>query len=116
MIYQIVPVSKPRQTQSDKWKKRECVLRYRAFADECRLKIKSLPDRFHVTFYLPMPPSWSIKKKMSMEGRAHQQKPDGDNLQKALQDALRDDDSSIWDVRVTKLWSGSGAIEIQPLV
>ena len=42
MIYDITPCPKPRQTQSDKWKKRPPVLRYRAFADEVRLKIKGL--------------------------------------------------------------------------
>jgi len=34
--YKITPVPKPRQTRSDKWKQRPCVMRYRAFADEVR--------------------------------------------------------------------------------
>ena len=32
--YDITPVPKPRQTQRDKWKRRDVVMRYRAFADE----------------------------------------------------------------------------------
>ena len=32
----VTPVSKPRMTQRDKWKKRPCVLRYRAYCDALR--------------------------------------------------------------------------------
>ncbi len=45
-------VGKPRMTQRDKWKKRPCVLRYRAFADELRLKVGPI-DR------VPYCVSWS---------------------------------------------------------
>ncbi len=37
-----------------------------------------------------------------MNGQAHQQKPDADNMIKALMDALFTDDAHIWDFRVTK--------------
>jgi len=33
--------------------------------------------------YLPMPKSWSKKKKSAMAGRPHRQKPDRDNIDKA---------------------------------
>jgi Holliday junction resolvase RusA-like endonuclease len=39
-----------------------------------------------------------------MNGQAHQQKPDADNMIKALMDALFSDDAHIWDFRVTNLW------------
>lgn len=111
--YAITPIPKPRMTVRDKWKQRPPVLRYRAFCDEVRLTRISLPDcGWHVTFVLPMPASWSKKKKAEMSGKPHQQKPDADNLLKALMDAIYDEDCAVWDVRVTKLWGETGLINI----
>lgn len=67
----------------------------------------------HVTFVLPMPDSWSLKKKKAMDGKAHMNVPDLDNLLKALGDAVYGDDSGIWDVRVTKRWGYEGKIIIE---
>jgi len=114
--YDIVPVSKPRQTQRDKWKKRDCVLRYRAFKDEVRLHRVQVPEsQAHIIFVLPMPKSWSKKKRAEMAGKPHQAKPDKDNLEKALLDAVFEEDSQIWDNRVSKFWGDEGAIIIRPL-
>lgn len=111
--YNITPVAKPRQTRSDKWKQRPAVMRYRAFADECRLFDVAIPtEGGHITFVLPMPKSWSQKKRMLMNGEPHQQKPDVDNLCKSLMDAVFPDDSHVWDVRVTKVWGHQGKIII----
>lgn len=108
--YNIVPVGKPRMTQSDKWKKRPAVLRYRAFADEVRLKVKDLPIPFHVIFIIPMPKSWSKKKRREMLGEPHRQRPDLDNILKGFLDALFEDDAGVWDGRATKLWGDVGQI------
>lgn len=79
MLYKITPCPKPRMTARDKWKQRPPVLRYRAFKDEVRAKGLSVPTSgAHVRFILPMPKSWSKKRKTEMNGRAHQQKPDVD--------------------------------------
>ncbi len=59
-----------------------------------------------------MPKSWSAKKKAAHEGEPHRQKPDLDNLVKAMLDALHDDDSHIWDGRFTKRWSATPRIEL----
>ena len=75
-IYPITPNTKPRMTQSDKWKKRPCVLQYRAFKDEVRLHKVVLPESHHVTFVVPMPSSWSLKKQKAHYGKPHQQRPD----------------------------------------
>lgn len=73
-----------------------------------------LPDQlFRVYFYIPMPGSWSEKKKKDMWGTPHQVKPDADNLMKAVKDALRKDDKKIWDAHYTKYWDYNGRIEIQ---
>lgn len=115
-VYNITPVPKPRMTQRDKWQKRPPVLRYRAFCDEVRLEKISLPEHsYHVTFIMPMPKSWSHKKRSDMNGKPHQQKPDKDNLEKALLDAIFDDDSRVWDGRVTKVWGEVGQIKITEL-
>lgn len=113
-IYPITPMGKPRMTRADRWKKRPEVMRYRAFCDEVRLQNVQLPESgFHVTFFIPMPPSWSRKKRQQFDGQPHQSKPDMDNLMKALMDAIYDDDAHIWDGRLTKRWGETGKIIIE---
>lgn len=110
---QINPIPKPRQTRSDKWKERPAVMAYRVFADELRLKYKQqLPPKFNICFILPMPDSWSEKKKKEMNGKPHQQRPDLDNLVKSIGDSLCEDDSYIYQVYMIKLWGYKGSIEI----
>ena len=111
--YNICPVAKPRMTRQDKWKRRKAVMKYRAYQLEILQAGIKLPYcGFHVIFVLPMPKSWSLKKKKSMLGKPHQQKPDIDNLQKGFLDALLKDDSVIWDMRATKIWGAEGQIFI----
>lgn len=110
--YSITPVSKPRQTRSDVWKKRPCVVKYRKFADKCReLNIEIRPFD-HVIFHIPMPKSWSNKKKLKMDSKPHLNRPDIDNLGKAIMDAVLKEDSHIHDIRLSKIWSFEGYIEI----
>jgi len=112
--YQICPVAKPRMVRGDVWKKRKCVVKYRRFADLCRLEKVQLPlSGGHVIFVLPMPDSWSKKKKNLFDGKAHSQTPDLDNLIKAIGDAVYADDSGIWDIHVTKLWGSEGRIIVE---
>lgn len=114
MIYPITPIPKPRMTQSDKWKKRPAVLRYRAFCDEVRLRNVELPESgSDITFILPMPKSWSKKKRAEINAMPHRQKPDLDNMIKALCDAVHKDDAGIWEFTARKLWGDVGAIEIR---
>ena len=116
ILLDITPVPKPRQTRADKWKQRPSVLRYRAFADELRLK---LPRDVNLNwssihFNLPMPKSWSKKKKAEMDCTPHTQKPDIDNLLKALLDAHYADDSGIHALTmIRKSWSKTGYIKIE---
>lgn len=114
MKYQVTPVAKPRQTRSDKWKQRPAVMKYRAFCDQCRLLGIEVPESgAHVTFHIPMPKSWSKKRRAEMLGQPHQQRPDTDNLAKALLDAVLPEDSGVWDIRTTKRWAETGSIEIK---
>lgn len=112
--YQITPVSKPRMTQRDRWKKRPSVVQYYAFKDDCAENNITVPESgSHVVFVMPMPQSWTNKKKEKMNGAPHQQRPDVDNLVKALLDAVYLDDSCVWDIRASKKWGYSGQIIIK---
>lgn len=118
--YSITPVPKPRQTRADKWKTRPPVMRYRAFADEVRLRLPKDIDFSNtaILFTMPMPKSWSKKKKADMELRVHTQKPDIDNLCKAILDAYHSDDSGIFALRAQKVWGYKGSIciaDIKPI-
>lgn len=113
--YPVTPVTKPRQTRRDKWEERPSVMVYRAFADEVRLRRIHVPEEGAViTFVLPMPASWSEKKKQSMDGQPHCQTPDIDNLLKALLDAVHKNDSHIHHIAgLTKKWGREGSITIE---
>lgn len=112
--YQVSPVPKPRMTQSDRWKKRPAVLRYRAFCDEVRgLGIQLRPTGDRVIFILPMPKSWSKKKRAVMLGQPHQGKPDADNMLKALWDAVHQEDKHIFHADALKFWGEEGQIIIE---
>ena len=111
--YSIIPVPKPRMTQKDKWARRQSVMRYYSFKDEVRAnKININESGDHITFVLPMPNYWSKKKRAEMNGKPHQQRPDKDNLEKALLDSIFDEDCRVWDSRVTKIWGEEGKIII----
>ena len=115
-IVDVTPVTKPRQTKRDKWKQRPCVMRYRAYADHLRAKMLDIPEcGYHLIFIMPMPKSWSKKKRDAMRGKQHQQTPDKDNLEKAVLDALYGDDSCVWDGRVSKFWGDKGRVIVRSI-
>lgn len=111
--YSIVPLAKPRMTRRDKWSKRPCVMRYWEFKSECRSYNVEIPDSSEITFILPMPQRWSEKKRAAMYGEPHRQKPDIDNLIKALLDAVYDDDSAISEIHARKVWGEVGRIIVR---
>lgn len=124
--YQINPVPKPRMTRQDKWPNppkgykgewpRPCVQRYRSFKDACRLLGVVVPESsYHVVFVLPMPPSWPKWKREAMNGQPHRQRPDKDNLEKALLDAVYGEDCHVWDGRVSKIWGVEGGFIIRAI-
>lgn len=114
VIYKITPCPKPRMTRRDKWAKRPSVMKYREFKDCVReAKVHLPPFGAHVVFVMPMPESWSAKKKDEMLGQPHVQKPDLDNLIKALGDATYEDDSKIYNISATKTWGRTGSIIIK---
>jgi Holliday junction resolvase RusA-like endonuclease len=111
----VEPIGKPRMTQRDKWMKRPPVVRYHLYCqhlallcNECNYKVE---ETLSLTFVLTMPKSWSNKKRLSMDGKPHQSKPDLDNLIKAFKDALCEDDSFVHTYeKITKVWGEQGCI------
>lgn len=113
----VVPIGKPRMTQRDRWAKRPAVVRYHAYCDLLREEWRQLtklevPENLFIIFTIPMPISWSKKKKVEMNGKPHQQRPDIDNLCKAFMDALCDDDSYIHELHAYKVWGEEGSIQV----
>ncbi len=53
------------------------------------------PQGASVFFFIPVPKSWSKKKKKLHHGQLHQSKPDLDNLVKSLTDSLVSEDKYI---------------------
>jgi len=117
MCLNIIPVSKPRMTQSDRWKKRLVVLQYWAYRDEIFYGALAQGYRpsfeLMMEFVLPMPKSWSKSKKGKMVGEPHQQTPDIDNLEKACLDSLFDDDKKVHKIMASKIWGYSGKLIIK---
>lgn len=112
--YPITPIGKPRMTRRDRWKRRPAVEKYYAFKDQVRAHGVKVPDCCAaITFTLPMPKSWSKKKKAQMEGAPHQQKPDLDNCIKALLDACYKNDACVWHFAAQKVWGYEGSIKIE---
>ena len=113
------PIGKPRMTQRDKWLNppRPAVARYRAFCDEARLhlpkQIPLLPEKVTITAILAMPSRWSKKKREEMKGTPHKQKPDWDNIGKALSDLIWQNDAVIYHAEVMKVWGEQDFIEVE---
>lgn len=115
-IFNVTPVAKPRMTQSDRWKERRVVSKYRSYCDELNLKARiqkfHLSNELEILFYLPMPKSWSRKKREEKNGFPHDEKPDIDNLIKGFIDAFKEEDKTIYSVRAIKYWGEEGRIEV----
>lgn len=116
--YQITPIGKPRMTQRDKWLNppRKCVAEYWRYKDNLRMMGLTLPlDGYWLIFRLPMPNRWSKRKKQTMEGKRHESRPDKDNLEKSVLDALYEEDSHVWCGGCEKVWGYEGSIEVMTL-
>lgn len=118
--FDTIPVSKPRMTQRDQIYKLQSpsVQRYFAYKEELLWKCKQdnfiLPESgSHVIFYLPFQKQMDEKEREKLHNHGHQKSPDWDNLGKGISDAFYQDDSGIWDIHITKLWSNNPRIVIR---
>lgn len=95
-------------------------MRYRAFKDLAKAAASEAdipyecPLMLDWVAHIPVPKSWSKKKKAEHIGKPHQAKPDRDNIDKGVLDALFKEDSGIAGGTIIKKWcpEGEGRIEI----
>lgn len=117
MIFDIIPMGAVRTTQASLWNPRSRA--YYAWKQQLFYLAKSQgyvlkpAEALSLRFLLPMPKSWSAKKKEAHRGQPCLSKPDLDNLIKAFQDTLAPDDAAVWQYgRMEKIWSDTGAVEV----
>ena len=116
-VYSITPNPKVRMTRRDTWgnqKVRPAVAKWRAFRDRVQeLGLKVL-EGDSVEFVVPMPGSWSAKKRAQMNGTMHRQKPDLDNLLGGLFDAaMPEEDKELAALGgLRKVWGTEGQIRL----
>jgi len=113
----LTPIGKPRMTRRDKWLNppRPEVLKYRLSCNAIQFYAAQenfvLKDEANIIFVLPMPSSWSNKKRQRMNGTKHQNKPDLDNCLKFVFDALKPEgDQTIHSIVAKKIWGEEGKI------
>lgn len=113
-VFNVNPMGKPRMTRRDKWANRECVVRYHQYKDDLKFQANEqefvLGNAVELVFLVPMPKSWSDKKKNLNVGKSCASKPDIDNMIKAFFDSLTTDDSQIWYIKAAKFWNDEGMI------
>lgn len=98
----IRPLGKPRMTQSDKWKERATVLRYRTYCDQLRAAFNRT-GKFLTCRSLVIKVVFGTKKD-EMWGLPHDQKPDADNILKGVMDALLIEDERVNYIELGKFW------------
>lgn len=115
----VTPCPAPRMTRSDKWRidpyhpnpkkrQRPVVTRYYEFKDAFKFYLKqnsiTLTEELDITFILPLTDSWPKKKKAIHAGQKHQQRPDIDNMCKAIMDAEGVEDGFVHTIKANKVW------------
>ena len=125
--FDVVPMGKPSFQKSDKFRtkdhpnprmrQRPNVGRWIEFKKELVEQAKKqefiMPaSGIDIRFKIPMPSSWSQKRKDRMNNMPHQQRPDTDNICKAIFDSLCEEDGYIYHYTVGKWWGKEGKIII----
>ncbi len=116
LVLNVAPMPAPRLNRKSRFnpEKKQLFKAYMAWKKTVQLLAQQAgwepTESLHVTFILPMPKSWSKTKRKQMIHTPHRQKPDRNNLMKALEDALYQDDSGVWKSTEEKLWGPEGKI------
>ena len=126
-LFDVIPMGAPRLSQSDKWKinpnhidplkrQRKVVTNYYVFKNSLHYQAKQMQFELGKTldalYLIPMPNTWSSKKKERMNGMPCEVKPDTDNITKGIKDTFRKNDSDIWYEKAEKRWAFRGSIII----
>jgi Holliday junction resolvase RusA-like endonuclease len=115
--YAVAPQPKVRMTRRDTWanaKVRPAVQKWRAFVQDVKRLGITVADQDAITFVIPLPESWSAKKRTAHLHQPHRQKPDLDNLLGGLFDAaMPDGDQHIAELGpCRKVWGRAGEVII----
>ena len=120
----ITPQTHVRTTQGDRWyfripedklrpsglARKKRIEKYNQYKIDllalCKAARFTIPEQgLCVAFFLPVPKTWSNKKKRLYHGTLHQSTPDLDNLLKALFDSLLVEDKAIGHLgEISKRW------------
>ncbi len=72
--------------------------------------------RVHIVAKMPMPKSWSQKKRRAMNHLPAVVKPDTDNIAKSICDAMNGivylDDKQVWCASIEKYWDINGSVQV----
>ena len=124
-LFDVVPMGAVRMTQSDRWKtnpnhtdlkkrQRSVVTEYFDFKNKIKAQANEmnfqLPQVLDIVFLIPMPFTWSEKKKVRNNKTKVLKRPDIDNLVKAFMDALSVEDGYVWRITAEKRYSFKGSI------
>ena len=124
-LFDVIPVGAVRMTQSDKWKtnpfhidpkkqQRKSVTKYFEFKN--KIQAQSLEMNYQlqnildIVFLVPMPFTWSEKKKVKNNKKPCKVRPDIDNYVKAFMDAFAIDDAFVWKIIAEKRYSFKGSV------
>lgn len=115
MKINITPQPAPRINYRATWTRP--AQRYFAYCNRLRyLYGQELPASLRLIFYMPVPASWSKKKQQEMVNKPHRQRPDTDNLIKAVLDALdKTNDAYVWRIYAEKYWAENGMLKIEEI-
>jgi Holliday junction resolvase RusA-like endonuclease len=124
-LFDVIPFGAVRMTQSDKWKtnpnhldprkrQREAVTKYFHFKDQIRQQAQemkfNLSEILEIVFLVPMPFTWSEKKKVRSNKTPVKTRPDIDNYVKGFMDALENEDGFVWKIVAEKRYAFKGSI------
>ena len=124
-IFDVIPMGAVRMSQSDRWKtnpnhtdpnkrQRQAVTEYFDFKNKIKAQAEQmnfqLPEILDIVFLIPMPFTWSEKKKVKHNKTKVMKRPDLDNLVKAFMDALSVEDGYVWKITAEKRYSFNGSI------
>lgn len=124
-LFDVIPMGAVRMTQSDKWKtnpnhinpekrQREAVTKYFDFKDKIRQQAQTMKFKLtgvlEIVFLVPMPFTWSEKKKVRHNKKPVETRPDIDNYVKAFMDAMEFEDGFVWKIVAEKRHAFKGSI------
>lgn len=102
-----------RLTQRSLWTPR--AKKYASYKEAIRghLGGSELPEVLDLEFHIPMPKSWSNKKREATRGEPHRSRIDLDNAIKGVLDAYGVEDAHVHTLTARKYWQDEGKIIIK---